>query len=153
MAYYEIVSNQQGAKAEDWPVKSTVSVADASAGKWVEQDSNNEAVQANDGSTGAAITTNQKGSMRPIWSGKESPDAVELDQVTTVYGAHEALTDGYVEDPTALGTPRPAWAKNQPVVVIDGLLAPCLVGTDEQFAVGYVKETADANSRMRFHIF
>lgn len=155
MAYYEIVSNQQGVKAEDWPLKSTTTVNDSKKGLWVQQDANGEAIQANDGSTGAAIVSTQKGLMRPIWSGKEAPDAEELDQVTTVYGEHEALSDGWVADPTALATPRPAWGAtvNQSVVVIDGQLAPCLVGTDEQFAVGYVKELEDASGYIRFHIF
>lgn len=152
MSYYEIVSNQSGAKREDWPLKSTVSDADASQGMWVEQDSNGEAVQANDGVFTA--TTHQRGRCRPILSGKEAPDAQELDQVTTVYGPHEALTDGFWADPTALSTARAAWAKEQAVVVVDGKLAPFLDATDKDYAaVGYVKELEDSNGYMRFHIW
>ena len=151
MAYYEIVSNQQNVKAEDWPLKSTVLDAEASQGQWVEQDSNKDAIVAND-NTFTAVT-HQQGVVRPIWSGKEAPDAQELSQVTTVYGAHEALSDGYHVDPTGLTPARAAWAVKQPIVIVDGLPAPFLDGTDKDYSiVGHVKELADADSRIRFHV-
>jgi len=146
--FYDIVQGQGNLRRKDIPIKATAADADMKAGRWVYKDATGYAVKTPASPALSDYTVN-----RPGWSGKEKPDAVETNQVTTVFGAHEVLSDGFNANPPGLAPARAAWSVGLGVVTIDGELVPYLAGTDNEEAIlGTVEELADSTGRMRFHI-
>jgi hypothetical protein len=148
MSLYDVVLGQGTIKRSDWSINSAALTDDMKTGRWVYKDATGKATK-----TPASPATMANSVFRPIWSGKEKPDSEETNLVSTIFGEHEALSDGYNADPTALTPVRAAWAVNQAVVTINGELVPYLAGTDNEEAIlGHVVELADSQGRIRFHI-
>lgn len=146
MSVYDIVQGQSTLKRADWSINSAALDADMKAGCWVYKDNTGKASK-----TPASPANMDRSVYRPVWSGKECPDAEETGNVSTVFGEHEVETDGYVADPTLLAPARAAWALNQSVVTIDGKLVPYLSGTDlAQAILGHVQEIL--TGKLRVHI-
>lgn len=144
---YDLIAEQPGGtRKEVWQQHSSLAEPDNKQGRFVELNASKYAIKALSGVFTAA-TLQRSGAVMPIYVGNESPDAKGNSLVTTLVGTHRAKTNGYHADPTALSPVRAAWGAtlHQPLVVVDGKLAPYLAGTDADFAIwGHLVATADS---------
>lgn len=151
MAYtYEITQQLDAIRRPSWLVKSSSLDEDMKTGRFVEI-SGGEAVKAHSG--GGAVLKVQKQRVRPIFHGMEKPDAQELKKVTVIYGSHEAKTDGYHADPSALPASRPAWSEGVALVVSDGKLAPFKDGTDKDYSIIGYAVSLPADGLLHVHMY
>lgn len=156
---YDITEREEFVKFKATPIATTALDADMGTGRWAETDASGYAIKAASGAVQTDPATLPRGSARPIVeglinaAGSKNPDVEESNHVALGYGQHVAETDEYIATP---GGSRPAYARNVPLVVLDGTLTTySLADGDLPFAVvGYVIEPpASSGAVMKIHVW